>query len=180
MSTDRPDDCRPLEEYISDLIGTLASEQFRLFDRMRQVVGDRSARIDLDEESVVVRFVGGALRTDTDLSTPADGYGATDSTTVVDILDGLLDVSEAITTGRLRVVGEAEDIHRMFLAIEILLDASARSYRLQAIAADFRADPCHQRVQPHVPHPTLRLRHPVVPSDSETALLDSLGLLPDH
>jgi len=67
-----------------------------------------------------------------------DGWGATDSATVLALLDGVLEISDAILDGYLRVTGAAQDITRFFLAVEILLDASPRVPALQKLADRFR------------------------------------------
>jgi hypothetical protein len=56
---------------------------------------------------------------------------------VLDILNGYLEVNQAILSGRLLVQGEVEDLNRIFIAIEILLDASPRTPALQQLAVRF-------------------------------------------
>ena len=69
-----------------------------------------------------------------------NGSGQTDSKTVLDLLNGSLEVHDAIVSGRLEVSGNVNDVSRMFLAIDILLDASSRSPELQELASSFEAD----------------------------------------
>src|SRR4029453_12151198 len=66
------------------------------------------------------------------------GGGSPDSATVLDLLDGHLEVVDAILDGRLAVRGATDALARMFTAIEILLDAAPRVPALQALAAHFR------------------------------------------
>ena len=63
---------------------------------------------------------------------------------MLDLLDGYIEVGDAILDGRLRVSGAVDDVVRMFEAIEILLDGSARIPSLQRLARDFREDPCRE------------------------------------
>ena len=173
-----PEDCRPLDEYIRDLVAVLADDHPRYLDRMRTVVGRRAARIAVDDEVVTVQFVDGDL--DTNAVGPVDGQGATDTAAVLDILDGYLEVADALILGRLRVRGSPDSVHRMFVAIEILLDVAARSPRLQGIAAAFRADPCHAPADGRRSWTVLAPEYPAVPTAAELALLESLRLLPER
>ena len=59
---------------------------------------------------------------------------------VLDLLDGYLEVTDAILSGRLRAWGAVQDIVRMFSAIEIILDASSRVPTLQALAERFKRE----------------------------------------
>lgn len=130
---------RGLGEYIIALVAELGAANPAALARMRQVVGLRRARIKLDDETVDVFFDPIGLRVQTaTLDSPIDGMGETDSTTVLALLDGYLEVGSAILNGQLSVSGEPDDITRMFMAIEILLDASPRTPALQQLAAQFR------------------------------------------
>lgn len=163
-----------LSEYIAALVNVLAADDPAGFARMRDIVEARAARIEVDDEAVEVIFVAGQLHLAPNLSFPVEGSGSTDSATVLDLLDGHLEVSTAILDGRLRLLGESSDIARMCLAIEILLNASARSPRLQALAERFRREHggMHQRSRYSVSW------YPFACSDSELALLGRLDLLP--
>ena len=68
------------------------------------------------------------------------GADRPDSRTVLDLLNGYLEVNEAILSGRLEVLGNANDVSRMFVAIDILLDASSRTPELHELARSFEAD----------------------------------------
>jgi len=127
-----------LGDYIAALIEALAAADPHATLRMRQVVGERRARIVLDEESVDVWFESDRLRVEPGGAGHVDGWGATDSATVLALLDGVLEISDAILDGYLRVTGAAQDITRFFLAVEILLDASPRVPALQKLADRFR------------------------------------------
>jgi len=138
MSTDAP---LSLREFVSALIETLGEEHPAALARMKQIVEHRTAGISLDAETVSVSFGPDGLRVEpADDLALLDGAGATDSATVIDLLDGAIEVPGAILDGRLRVTGALEEIARMFQAIEILLDASPRTPRLQALAARFQSE----------------------------------------
>jgi hypothetical protein len=147
-------------------------------ERMRRTVGARRARLRLDDEAVDVWFEPDGLRVEPPGDEPVDGEGETDRATVLDLLDGHLEVTDAILDGRLRVSGAVDEIARMFAAIEILLDGSARAPALQRLARDFRDDP--SREPPPAPHRRSRRGpwHPQGPDDAELELLARLGLLP--
>jgi SCP-2 sterol transfer family len=163
-----------LGEYIRDLVAALGRSDPAGSARLREVVGARAARIELDDEAVEVVFANGELQLRTRVGFPVDGTGRTDTATVLDLLDGKLEVSTAILDDRLRLAGDCEDIARMCVAIEILLAASARSPELQALATDFRAS--HRAA-------TRRSEgvawYPFSPPASELSLLDRLDLLQD-
>jgi hypothetical protein len=170
MSIEPP--CRTLAEYVGELIARLGAADPAAFERLRLVVDGRRARIVVDDEAVDVRFTGSVLSVEPAGADVPDGTGITDRATTLELLDGYLEVTDAILDGRLDVTGTVDDVERMFLAIEILLDVAARSPTLQDLAADYRADPCREpRRAPPIP---LSLHS----AESERALLERLGLLP--
>jgi len=167
-----------LAEYISELIAVLARTQPASMSRMRQVVGDRRSRIILDEAAVDIWLDSEGIRVQTaDPSVPVDGIGATDSGTVLALLDGVFEVSDAILNGYLRVTGAAADISRMFIAIEILLDASARVPELERLAEQFRAERAACRTTA-APGPGQAPWYPFGTGKREADLLAKLGLIP--
>jgi len=76
------------------------------------------------------------------------------------------------------VSGETENVSRMFVALEILLDGSTRIPPLQELARDFREDPC----RPARGTPKRRSRpaawHPIGDDPAERSVLDRHDLLP--
>lgn len=178
MSTERP--VSTLGEYVAALVAELGRAHPSALARMRLVVGGRRAHIVLDDEAVDVFFDGeGRLHV---MPAPgegeADGSGMTDSATVLMLLDGELEVAAAVLGDRLRVRGTDDDVVRMFAAIEILLDAAARTPSLQALADRFvsdrgdRLDAVSSGIQ--------RLSwYPFGPGPSELRLLARLDLLPE-
>jgi hypothetical protein len=130
-----------LSGYIKNLIDALGAENPAALARMRTIVGSRKARIIVDRERADVWFSRGRLRVlGSSAKRAVDGNGQTDSRTVLDLLNGYLEVNEAILSGRLEVSGNATDVSRMFMAIDILLDASSRSPALQELARRFEAE----------------------------------------
>jgi hypothetical protein len=172
--------CRSLADYIRELVARLAAADPAAAARLRETVGDRRARIRLDDESVDVRFRGGGLDVRESRRGKVDGEGATDRQTVLDLLDGWIEVKDAILDGRLDVRASPEDVHRIFVAIEIVIDASARAPALQELARDFRGDPC--RKARGRPRPATR-RTPWSPpraEPNESQILARLDLLPER
>jgi hypothetical protein len=170
MSIEPP--CRTLAEYVGELIRRVGAADPAALARMRTVVDGRRARIVLDDEAVDVAFAGERLRVEPAGAGAVDGTGVTDRATTLELLDGYLEVTDAILDGRLDVTGGVDDVERMFGAIEILLDVAARTPALQDLAADYRADPCRAQRRSPPPPPPARS------GESERALLDRLGLLP--
>jgi hypothetical protein len=173
---------RTLGEYVSALIETLGRADPAALVRMQQVVRGRRARIRLDDEEVEIRFAGGTLVVVPARSpAPVDGTGGTDRATVLDLMDGNLEVSDAISSGRLDVVADVDAVAAMFVAIEILIDASSRSPELQALAREFR-----ERSARRPPLGPVRERAGATPRPAERtaarehSLLARLDLLPDE
>ena len=167
-----------LGEYIAALIDALGAANPAALARMRQVVGERRARIVLDDEAVDISFDFTGLRVQTAAAeTEINGMGATDSATVLALLDGYLEVADAILDGRLHVSGMPEDITRMFIAIEILLDTSPRTPVLQALAARFWRERRERRGL-SLPEKSRTLWYPFSSDVSEYDLLARLDLLP--
>lgn len=162
-----------LREYVEALVAALEDGDPSAHARLRRAVGSRRARIELGEEAVVVGYRGAVLevRAATEQA-QFHGSGSTDLETVRDLLHGRLEVVQAILAGRLRVTGAAEDVERMFLAIEILLDAAPRTPRLQRLAADLLATVAPGAGTPVDP------RSRVANSPAELDLLARLDLLP--
>lgn len=173
-----------LAQYITALINELGRAHPLLLARMRLLVGKRRARIVLDDEAVDVYFrheglqvqpaTATAVAADAELS----GEGATDTATVLALLDGYLEVSTAILGDRLRVYGREDEVVRMFMAIELLLDASPRTPALQSLAARFRRER-RGRVGAQAAEVGRVAWYPFSPEAGELQLLDRLDLLPD-
>jgi hypothetical protein len=173
--------CRTLAEYVTELVSRLGQEEPSRLSRLREVVGSRRARIRLDKEVVLVQFEGANLVVrDGGDEAPVDGMGSTDRETTLALLAAETELTDAIVSGRLDAHGEVEDLTRIFIAIEILLDASSRSPMLQGLARDFENDPCRatrtdwaHRRKP-APVPVDPDRRPA----SEHQMLSRLDLLP--
>lgn len=175
-----PPPCRSLGEYVAALVSRLGEQEPALLARLGEVVGARCARISLDQETIEVRFqAGGVVVTEPTIG-EADGEGSTDRYTTLDLLDGRLEVTDAILEGRLWAKGEVESVTRIFQAIEILLDGSTRNPELQRLALDYGVDPC-RHARPPGSALTVGRRIVVDPDHipaGEGELLRRLGLLP--
>lgn len=178
MSTEPAVPCRTLGEYVAELVERLGSSDPGALMRLREVVGARRTRISLDGEAVEIFFGNGGLTVAPAGEGGTDGEGSADRATTLDLLDGCLEVTDALLDGWLEARGTLDDVTRMFHAIEILLDASTRSPSLQALASDYRNDPC----RPIRGTGRLRTRSTPFPPDGlpddEAAVLRRLELLP--
>lgn len=126
--------------YVSALFAALDEHDPAAAERVRRVAAGRSARIGLDDEVVLVRFGAGRLLIESDRpDARVDGTGTTDRTTVVDLLGARLEAYDAISTGRVEVVGAVDAVAAMLTIIEILLDSSSRVPALQELAGRLRA-----------------------------------------
>jgi hypothetical protein len=129
-----------LAKYIKALIAILQAFDPAAYARMCHIVGSRTARIQLDAEVANVRMKNRVLiATTATKESTVDGVGVTDTGTVLALLRGDIEVSEAILNGALSVFGDVDEINRMFQAIEILLDAAPRCPDLQKLSEQFVA-----------------------------------------
>ena len=177
MSTEQ----RSLAEYVVEIVERLDAGDPAAGRRLRRVVGHRRARIQVGVESVAVAFVAGHLLVVDAASCrePIDGEGATDRTTVVDLLDARTDVTECLLGGRMQVRGAWLDVADMFLAIEIVLDATPRVPALRRLAAAYRADapPLEAAARRRGATRGAPLWSHAAVDDAELVLLSRLGLV---
>ena len=168
---------RTLAQYVAELVRRLEQAEPDAVARMRAVVGSRRARIRLDDEAVDVEFGPDGSLLVGEQAGDVDGEGATDRGTVLDLLDGNVEVTDAILDGRLRVSGAVDELARMFAALEILLDGSARAPALQRLAREFRDDTDRAHPGSRVARSRAEPWHPTGPDPDELALLERLDLL---
>jgi hypothetical protein len=167
-----------LGQYIAALVTCLETCDPDAYDRMCRVVGERVARIQLDDQSVYIRMQDRILQVE---STPYPGghenggEGATDTATVLALLRGDLEVSEAILNGSLAVSGDIDKVNRMLLAIEILLDTSPRCPPLQKLKEQFVEET--GSCGPFKESPRANW-YPFAVTSKEIEILDRNGLLP--
>lgn len=171
---------RSLGEFIAGLVDELGAGDPVALLRLRAIVENRRARIRLDRETVTLHFEGAALMIDqgetTGRSMAIDGEGSTSRQTVLDLLDARIEVFQAVLGGHLQLRGNGDSVVRICLAIEILLDASARVPGIRRLAEAFRR-------QAPAPASLSWPRMPLGwvstdPAPAEMALLKELDLLP--
>jgi hypothetical protein len=127
-----------LAAWITELVEALDHDRFGAGRRLRQVVDGYRARIVLDGEAVLVSMDHGEMTIGPDDPHAAvDGWGSTATEVVLAILAADIEVAEAVERGQLQVVGSTDAVTRMFHAIELLLDGSARVPELRRLAARF-------------------------------------------
>jgi hypothetical protein len=186
----------PLGDYIRALVRLLDEEEPPSAQRLRRAVGPHVAHIRLDQQAVLVSFTGTALtvrdaagpdetaqdETAQDGTGPgkaADGSGGTDSATVRDLLAGRLEITDAITSGRIEVSGNSAGLTGILFAIEILLDAAARVPGLRTLAAGLQEPSPAPGANPNPnPEPGPEPGPGDITSDPELRLLARLDLLP--
>jgi hypothetical protein len=171
-----------LARYIEQLVSLLEVAEPWTVDELRRVVEARRARIILDGTAVDICFRGSELAVEEAMGdAPVSGLGSTDSATVLAVLAGHLEITDAVLDGRLEVYGEIEDVFRIFLAIEILLDGSSRVPSLQKFAKTFRSN-MSRWGRERVERPSTLPReswYPLYEFQSEEEMLARLDLLPD-
>jgi len=170
-----------LQWYIRQLVEALRECDPEGYDRMCRVVGRRTARIQLDDETAFVWMNLGVVQVEPALGENEEvfGEGKTDSQTVLALLDGSLEVSDAILNDALVVHGEIEQVNRMFQAIEILLDASPRCPRLQNLSRQFVTERSAAGVLSEAPQFRGSEWYPFAVPPDEKKLLIRYDLLPE-
>lgn len=127
-----------LSYWIPELVAAADQDPFGAGPRLRSLVGSHRARIGLDADTVDVAMRGVHLHVEPPHPTrPVDGFGTTSTEVVLALLDGRLEVSDAIHRGVLTATGSREAITMIFAAIEVLLDASSRVPRFRELAGEF-------------------------------------------
>ncbi|MGI8693962.1 MAG: hypothetical protein ACR2JK_13865 [Geodermatophilaceae bacterium] len=157
-----------LSSWITAIMTHLETSEPSAHARLVAVVGARRARITLDGDTVVVSVVRGRLTVLPGDTEPVDGEGGSSRAAVLALLDGRLETSIALREGLVYARGSVESVGRIFHAIEIVLDVSARSPALRSLAAQYRAV-----APPGSPVSGGRSS----PVGRELELLDRLGLL---
>ncbi len=132
-------DPRHLRDWIVALFAALEEGEPHRADAIRKLAGAQLSRMVLDADRVTVRFEAGDLRVrrlpeNAALKTP---NGTTDRQTVRDLLQGYMEISEAISQDKIRLRGTADEVMAICAIIEILVDASTRIPELQRLAAAF-------------------------------------------
>jgi hypothetical protein len=166
---------RTLASYLVALLGTLDAHDPGAGRRIRGLAEQRSARIQLDDEVVLVAFRDGTLTVaPDDPLAPVDGSGRTDRATVLDLLSGRIEAGSAVLTGRVEILGAPDDVARLLQIIEVLLDAAPRTPALQLLERELVTayDAPPSRRPP--PGPAW---YPDETPSHEHALLARLGLL---
>jgi hypothetical protein len=164
MSTDHSN----LQAWIDALVAGLADDPWGGAQRLREVVRGYTARITLDDETVVVSMPNDQLEwlpPGGDAS--VDGVGRTTTPVVLALLAGRLEVAQAVERGLLDAVGSPEAVVRIFHAVELLLDGAARVPALRRLADEFSDESGGWPALPDPPGPT---------RPDELALLERLGI----
>ena len=129
---------RPLAAWIGDLVDACELDPLGGGERLRGVVSGWRAAITLDDETVVVSMVADRLRIEPADTAPVDGTGSATSDVVLALLDGRVELSDAVADGWIDALGHRSAVTRLLIAVEVLLDASARVPALRRLAAEFR------------------------------------------
>jgi SCP-2 sterol transfer family len=168
---------RSLASYVEALFAELDERDPQAAQRIRTLAGRRTARIRLDDETVLTTFEAGRLRVlADDPSTGVDGTGATDRATVIDLLAGRIEAVDALLRGRVEIAGEPDAVVGMLQIIETLLDAAARTPALQRLERELTSEHRVEALPDDRPGPGW---YPAEIPDEERALLARLDLLRD-
>lgn len=130
------------ERYVEQLIRVLALGAPRSLQRLRAAVGTQKAGLRLDDELILVYFDGltdGATFHVEPVAQIPSGlpWGATDTATVLALLHGEFELTDAVAAGYLDAHGNIEQVTAIMVAIEIIIDAATRVPGLSALARSF-------------------------------------------
>lgn len=146
------------------------------FAHLRRVMGRRTVRIMVGDESVDVHFRGELASVVRSGRGKATNLGLTSWSTVIDILAGRLDTFDAILEDRIRVFGSPSGVEMMLVAIEIVLQASTYLPRLldlgNRVGKHHASDIAQRAVVQRIGW------YPFEIGDEEHAALGALRLLP--
>lgn len=169
---------RTLADYIRELVQRLEHGEPAAFNALRRAAGAARARIGLDDESVDVRFVGARLVVSPQAGGGSEHSGWTSRATCLALLDGRLELTDAILDGQIEVHAPADRAVRLIAIVEILIDAATRVPALRALADEFR-DSCRVDVRaPFLLHARSTPFGPCELPESQISLLARLDLLP--
>lgn len=129
-----------LTHWLPALVDALELDPAGAGTRLWDVIAGRSARITLDDDTVIVEGLGAgrmSVRSD-DPHARVDGTGVTTSDVVLALLDGRVEVDQVIENGALEIRSSIDDALWMHSVIELLLDGSSRVGELRTLADDFR------------------------------------------
>lgn len=167
---------RHLRDWIIALFSALEEAEPKSASDLREIAGVSKARIVLDREGANVSFKGDELVVTRlrNTDTPQQPSGMTSRNTVIALLKGYLEVSEAISHGKIRLRGSVDEVMAICAIIEVLVAASARIPALQALSQEFLGETSGatarlDRSARHLKSRANRLK--------ETALLSREGLL---
>jgi len=164
-----------LADYIREFVAIVDSHDAYAAARLRAAAGERRARITLDDEAVLVWFEDGALVVTGDSGASVDGAGRSDSWTVADILEGRIEATDALLTGRVEAVGDLDAVAAMLHIIDTVLDVAARAPALQLLARGLLSS---LGPRPTNSNPAMAW-YPRDVTDAEVSVLGRLDLLPD-
>jgi hypothetical protein len=190
---------RSLAQYVVELIARLGDGEPGSLRRMQRIVGSQRALVALEDDAVVVWFgpsgvlhvmpaaataattaIATAVTSSGEVDSDLDGEGSTTHRVVLAILDGEIEVTDAILDGDIDVRGSSEAVTALLMAIEILVDAATRVPGLRELADTYRAQ--HRPDRPNLPHARAggagrrTLWPPDLTDPLEDELLRSLGL----
>lgn len=138
-------------QYLEAIVDCLLQGEPTSHQRLREVVGAEAAIVQLDDEIVEIGFdPAGAFRARERRSVPRHrAWGGTSSGTVLALLEGELEPTDAIRNGHIDSRGSVQQVTAIAAAIDVLLDAATRIPRLMALARRFREQKMAAGVRSH-------------------------------
>jgi hypothetical protein len=116
----------------------LASEAAPSYGRLVTELGPLAVQVDVDGEMFCVRRGGWRLAVTEDAAPDAGVRISTSRRTVVDVLNGVLTLSEAVETGRVDVHGSLDDVLRAHDALLAYAHAAVRAPSVPGLVDELR------------------------------------------
>lgn len=159
--------------WLPELVAALDTDPCGAGALLWSTVVGRSARITLDDDAVFVRCMTvGHLqvgRADEDDGV-ADGEGSTTTVAVDALLNGEIELNQAIIDGKIEIRSSMDDALWMYRVVELLLDGASRVPRLRQLTREFCANSEHRTSHPDFTSWSTGA------SIAELAMLERLGL----
>jgi len=124
---------------LREALSCLADETPRLYNDIVAAVGERRIGLKTDREDFCVRVVRGRLDVVADRR-GADVQAVTSDGALLALLDGDLDVLDAVWTDRVQLIGDIETLAGLDDALRIFLNASVRAPGMPAVLDRYRDD----------------------------------------
>jgi hypothetical protein len=126
-------------DFLGRSLALLADEQPRSHARLCTHMAGRAVRFEVDGRAVLVRFARGGARIERDGADPEATIARLDRTTILDLVDGVVSLPDAILADRFHLRAELDDVARFHEALLAYLRGALRCPGFPALMDAYRA-----------------------------------------